>query len=167
MHPAHCRQASAQSGIQAPCPDLKSSPMLPVCSCAQLSLAYNQLEGTIPNAFATATRLQLLSLAGVRGRGEGANRLGSTAEQPCTVRFRLLPAFLKSVPPALLGLNPTAPAVFAPAPTAEPAGWPNPAHPGGPAQLGGAGPQQQLALRWGCTLCSATTEAWTWHLDSF
>ena len=44
------------------------------CSNVQLSLAYNQLEGTIPNAFATATRLQLLSLAGVSGPGEGRAR---------------------------------------------------------------------------------------------
>ena len=37
----------------------------PLFCAAQLSLGYNQLEGTIPNAFATATRLQLLSLQGV------------------------------------------------------------------------------------------------------
>ncbi|PRW58131.1 putative inactive leucine-rich repeat receptor kinase IMK2 [Chlorella sorokiniana] len=48
---------------------------LPAClfngnsSLYQVSLAYNQLEGTIPNAFATATRLQLLSLAGNRLAG--------------------------------------------------------------------------------------------------
>ena len=35
----------------------------------QFAAAHNQLTGTLPNAFATATRLQVLNLAGVSVAG--------------------------------------------------------------------------------------------------